>query len=107
MGRFNAYHLNCGPAVRCCAQRTAAWCEGLPHLLKVRTWASFMSITIGSMIDTARQRAAPQPPNRQLQPPFRLIPHWILATGSRRTPRWKRLNLASTIASNDNFGHHV
>jgi hypothetical protein len=90
--------LTTSPAVRCCARRMAAWCEGLPHLLQGAQ---------GSMIDTPRQRAALQPPNRQLQAPFRLIPHWNLATGSRLTPRWTRLNLASTIASNDNFEHHV
>ena len=40
-----------------------------------------MSITIRSMIDSPRRRAALQSPNHHARTPFRLIPRWNLAPG--------------------------
>jgi hypothetical protein len=99
--------LTTSTAVRCCAQRTAAWCEGLPHLLQ---GAHLGLVHVDHHRFDDRHGAPASCPSAAQAPapgPFRLIPHWNLATGSRLTPRWTRLNLASTIASNDNFGHHV
>ena len=56
-----------------------------------------MSITIRSMIDSPRRRAALQSPNHHAQTPFRLIPRWNLAPGSRLMPRWTRL-IAQAVA---------
>lgn len=51
--------------------------QHLPHLLQMHTCASFMSITITSMIALPRRRAALQRLRRLSRPRFRLIPRWI------------------------------
>jgi len=66
----------------------------------VRTCASFMSITIESMIDTPRMPAPCEPAIPKSQTPSRLIPRWNLAPGSRLTPRWTRLSLADSPGPN-------
>jgi hypothetical protein len=48
-----------------------------------------MSITIDSMIDAPRRRAAHQPLNRRFQALARLIPRWNHEPGPRLIPRWK------------------
>jgi DNA-binding CsgD family transcriptional regulator len=67
----------------------------------VRTCASFISITINSMIDAPRGQAAHPLLNRRFQTSSRLVPRWNHAPGFRLLPRWTRLLVDSPKARAD------